>query len=401
MSINPVSDEGIASLWTGVSRFPVALFRQQLELAYRGFGLPELDAKEAVDVLSAADLYGIESHGIALIDYHSSGYRAGDFVPGAPLTVNRETPVSVTFDGHSGPGPVQGSRAMRRCVEKATESGICIATVNNSTHYGMAGYYARMASDAGLIGVAMTNSGSLVAPTFGSAPMLGSNPIAVAVPAGAGSDGIVLDMSTSTVAWGKIAIAQRAGKSLPDGWAQDKTGRPTNDPNEVGALTPLGGERITSGQKGYGLGLIVDVLCGPLGGGGSSWQVLGGLGNGRGSGVGHSFMAWRIDAFRDPEEFHTDIRQMIADLHASPVAPDVPSDRVLVPGDIEAATRRYNEKHGVPVRPQVLDEVRAVCDEWGVPFVLTGERAPCALLLTEHSCSLASRRPPGCRGVDS
>lgn len=372
VALNPLSDEAIAALWVGAPRFPVGLLRRQLATVYRAFGLPEADANATADVLLRSDLYGVESHGTALVGYHASLYATGTAIAGAPLTVVRETPVSIAFDANDGPGPVQAVRAMRRCIEKATETGLCFATVCRSTHFGMAGHYARMASEAGLIGVALTNSASLAAPTFGATPMLGSNPIAVAVPAGPDSPGLLLDMSTSTVAWGKIAIARRAGKPIPPGWGLDAAGRPTTDPSDVHALTPLGGDRQTSGQKGYGLGLIVDVLCGPLGGGMSSWRISSELGQGRGNGTGHAFIAWRIDAFRDPEEFHADIRQMIADLHAVPAAPDAPSDRVLVPGDIEAATEAYNERHGVPLRPAVLEEVRRVCAEWNAPFLLEG-----------------------------
>lgn len=368
--VNPCADEAIAALWVGEPRFPVALVREQIATVYRGLGQPAADAEITAEVLLASDLCGVESHGIALVDYHASLYRSGEITPGAPLAVLRETPVSVAFDANGGPGPVQGVRAVRRCLEKAQASGLCLATVRNSTHFGMAGYYAKLASDAGLIGIALTNSGSLTAPTFGARAMLGSNPIAVAVPAGDEWPAILLDMSTSTVAWGKVSLAMRAGKPIPAGWGLDETGRPTTDPNAVDMLTPLGGERVTSGHKGYGLGLIVDVLCGPLGGGGFSWQVYGEHGKGRGGGVGHAFLAWRIDAFRDPAEFHADIRRMVADLHAVPVAPDAASDRVLVPGEIEEATRAYNERHGVPIRRVVLDEVRAVCAQWDIPFLL-------------------------------
>lgn len=370
MAGNPLADEAIAALWVGAPRFPAELLREQLAMAYRAFGLPETDAAETADVLLSSDLYGVESHGTALVGYHASLYAGGEAVAGASLTVDRESPVSIAFDANDGPGPVQGVRAMRRCIAKARESGLCVATVRRSTHFGMAGYYARMAGDAGLIGIAMTNSASLAAPTFGATPMLGSNPIAVAVPAGPDGPGLLLDMSTSTVAWGKVALAKRAGKPIPHGWALDAAGNPTTDPHAVHALTPLGGDRVTSGQKGYGLGLIVDVLCGPLGGGSMSWQITGELGQGRGNGTGHAFMAWRIDAFREPEAFHADIRRMIADLHAVPAAPGAPSDRVLVPGDIEAATAAYNARHGVPLRPAVREEVRRVCAEWHAPFLL-------------------------------
>ncbi len=185
--------------------------------------------------------------------------------------------MSLALDANDGTGLVQGPRAMARCIEKAQESGLCMTTVRGSNHYGIAGHYALMAVEAGLIGMAMTNSGSLTAPTFGAKPMLGSNPIAFAVPMGPGKDPFVLDMSTSTVSFGKIEIAQRARKPLPNGWAIDHDGYPTNDPFAMGAIMPLGGDRSTSGHKGYGLGMMVDMLCGPMGGGSTSWMIADGI----------------------------------------------------------------------------------------------------------------------------
>ncbi len=370
MAQSPLSDEAIAAFWSGVPRFAPDLVRHQAESMFSAFGMTAANANAATTTLLAADWRGIESHGVARIPYYAETFKNGRVVANADLTVVRETSISVTFDANNGSGLVQGPRAMARCVEKAAESGLCMATVRASNHFGIAGFYALLAAQQGLVGIGMTNSGSLTAPTFGAKAMLGSNPIAVAVPAGEESEPIVLDMSTSTVAYGKIEIAQRARKPLPNGWALDGDGYPTNDPFAMQAILPLGGDRETSGHKGYGLGLIVDILCGPLGGGNWSWAISDNARDDRPIGVSHFFAAWRIDAFRDPAEFHADLQTMMRDLRQTPVAPGAPTDRVLIPGEPEAAQERYNRAHGLPIRPEVLVELRECCREWSVPFLL-------------------------------
>jgi LDH2 family malate/lactate/ureidoglycolate dehydrogenase len=365
-----LSDEAIAASWDGVPRFAPEQVREQAESLFRAYGLSAEDAARAADPLLAADWRGVESHGVARLRSYGDSFKAGTIIAEAPLTIDRESPVSVAYNANDGCGLVQAPKAMARCIEKARETGLCMVTVRDSNHYGIAGYYAMMASDAGLVGLSMTNTGSLAAPTFGAVPMMGSNPLAFATPTGDGSDPIVLDMSTSTVAYGKIEIAQRARKPLPAGWAIDKAGYPTTDPFSVGAILPLGGDRETCGHKGYGLGMLVDILCGPLAAGNWSKQISDDYYAGRPARVGHFFAAWRIDAFRDPEEYAADLRAVVDELHRTPVAPGAPSDRVLVPGEPEAAQYRYNERHGLPVRHTVLAEIRKTCDEWNVPFLL-------------------------------
>jgi LDH2 family malate/lactate/ureidoglycolate dehydrogenase len=213
----------------------------------------------------------------------------------------------------------------------------------------------------------MTNASPLVVPTFGAHAMLGTNPIAFAVPTGDGPP-LVLDMSTSAVAWGKIEIARRAGTAIPFGWALDEQGQPTTGPHAVRALTPLGGEPATSGHKGYGLAVMVDVLCGPLAGAAWSSHVSGATGPNREATIGHTFMAWRIDAFRDPVDFFADLDAMLADLRATTPIPGHEATGVLIPGDPEIAAERANRERGVPVQPAVLDELRKLAAELGVPF---------------------------------
>jgi LDH2 family malate/lactate/ureidoglycolate dehydrogenase len=261
---------------------------------------------------------------------------------------------------------------MSRTIEKAEQSGICLTTVRRSNHFGIAGYYALMAAKRGLGGMAMTNSSPLVVPTFGSVPMLGTNPIAFAVPTGDGPP-LLLDMATSTVAYGKLEVARRANKPIPLGWAVDERGIPTTDPHAAQFLTPLGGDRSTSGQKGYGLAVMVDVFCGPLGGGAWSSLVSGAVGPDKPSGTGHSFIAWRIDAFRDPEEFYADLAEMLNDLRATPPIAGHESTGVLVPGDPEHNAETRNRRDGVPIKQEVIAELRSVCDELGLNFTLDSD----------------------------
>lgn len=370
MAASLISDEAILAGWSGAPRFSPGTLHAQYIAIFSSFGMAVEDAAQAAETLLAADWRGIESHGGANIAYYSGGFKSGRIVPGAGLSVDRETPVSIAFDGNHGSGLVNAPRAMRRCVEKASETGICMATVRRSTHFGIAGYYALLAAEAGLIGMAMTNSGSLVAPTFGAGPMLGTNPIAVAIPTGDSDAPVYIDMSTSTVAYGKVAVANRLGKQVPSGWIIDESGTMTTDPSQFHAILPLGGSRVTSGHKGYALGALVELLSGPLGGASFSWQIHDDYSTDSPHGTGHWFMAWRIDAFRDPTAFQADVRAMLEQLQASKPDPAAPSDRVLTPGEPEAAQIRVNRQHGIPLRPEVVAELEQVCADWNATFML-------------------------------
>lgn len=352
-----------------VPRFKPEELTAFIVAAFGQAGLGAGPATVAARMLLNADRRGIDSHGMARLAGFVRRVRAGLIDPDAELTVVNETPATVAFDAHNGLGLILAPQAMVRCVAKAEEMGICLATVRNSNHFGIAGTYALMAAERGLGGMAMTNASPLVVPTFGAEPRLGTNPIAFAVPTGT-SQPLILDMSTSAVAWGKIEIARRAGLPIPPGWGLDADAEPTTDPTKVKMLLPLGGERTTSGHKGYGLGLMVDVFCGALAGSGWSRQIARSTNTERSAGIGHTFLAWRIDAFRDPAEFQATIDEIIADLRATPIAAGEEADGVLVPGDPEAAAERRNRVLGIPVRPAVLNELRALADEIGIPFTL-------------------------------
>ena len=353
---------------------PVARIRHETLLAFvvQAFvvlGVPPAAAEEAAGVLLLADVRGVESHGLARLPSYANRIRKGLVATDAPLTVIRETAATLALDASNGLGLVQAPRAMERCIAKADESGLCVAMVRGSNHFGIAGAYALQAAKRGLGGMAMTNASPLVVPTFGARPMLGTNPIAFAVPTGprATDPPLVLDMATSAVAWGKIEVARRNGEEIPLGWAVDEVGNPTTDPFAARWLTPLGGDRPTSGHKGYGLATMVDVLCGPLAGANWSAHVSGSRGPDVPAGIGHFFVAWRIDAFRDPAEFYLDLASMLADLRSSPPAVGHEATGVIVPGDPELAAEAVSRDLGVPVSISVLRDLAHLADELGLP----------------------------------
>ena len=349
---------------------PVVRFDQEAVTAFvaealaRG-GIAPDDARRAAELLLLADLRGVESHGVARLSGYVRRLRAGLIDPEAKVTVVHELASTLALDANNALGLLAGQEAMERTIAKAEASGICLTTVRRSNHFGIAGSYAMMAARRGLGGMAMTNASRLVVPMFAKGPMLGTNPMAFAVPTGNGRP-LVLDMSTSTVAWGKIEIARRAGLPIPAGWAVDGDGRPTTDPAQVKGLTGLGGDRVMSGHKGFGLGMMVEVLCSVLAGSTWSYDIGRSTELSYGAGIGHMFLAWRIDAFRDPDEFAAQMDAIIDEVHRAPVADGALSDHVLVPGDPEADAEAENARLGIPVRPEVLTELAELAQEVGI-----------------------------------
>lgn len=333
-----------------------------------GFGLSREDAEISAAVLMASDIRGIDSHGVPRLASYARALRLGLINLHPRMRVVAETPATIALDADNGMGHPAAYQAMRRCIEKAKETGLCMATVRHSNHFGIAGYYAMMALEEGLCGLAMTNATPLVVPTFAREPYLSTAPIAVAIPAGKERP-IVLDMATSTVAWGKVEIARREEKPIPAGWALDADGNPTTDPWQAVALTPLGATAELRSHKGYGLSLVVEVLCAQLAG--SSWSryVAGSRTEPpRPANIGHAFMAWRIDAFRPEAEFRAEMDAMLAELRAA--EPVEGQARVYVPGDLEDIAEADRRANGIPVHPKVVAELRALGAEVGVaaPF---------------------------------
>ena len=334
------------------------------------YSVPEHDARIAADILVTADLRGVDSHGVIRLDtYYGSRLRKGLIKANPDVKTLRETATTLALDGDSGLGQVVGFSAMQACIEKAREVGVGMVTVRNSNHYGIAGYYAMMALEHDMIGISYTNSQPLVAPTYGRTPLIGTNPIAVAVPAG-NQRPYVLDMATSIVPIGRVTVYQKAGKEIPEGWGIDKDGQVTRDPNAVlkgGALMPLGGTDIMRGYKGYGLGLLVDIFSGVLSGA-STGAAVGHPNENIPADVGHYFAAISVDAFRPVIDFKAHMDRLIGELKDAPKA--VGQERIYIHGEKEFELAERYRKEGVPLMVEVVESLKATGNEVGLPFDL-------------------------------
>jgi L-2-hydroxycarboxylate dehydrogenase (NAD+) len=341
---------------------------------FRHFGVPQLDADTAADVLARSDLRGIESHGVARLRTYFDMLTLGRINPTPTISIVRESPSTATVDGDNGLGLVVGPKANAIAMDKAETAGTGWVSVRNTNHYGIAGYYVLEALKRDLIGWSMTNSTKLVAPLWGGERMLGTNPIAIAFP-GKKEPPIVIDLATSAVAYGKVEIARRAEKEIPAGWAVDSAGAVTSAPGEMiagGALLPLGSNRDMGGHKGYCLAAAVDILTCVLSG--ANWGPFAPPfalrqeipSRSVGKGIGHFFGAMRISAFIDPDEFKTQIDDWIATFRATKPAPG--TDGPLIPGDPEREAEAERTKTGIPLLQPVVDDLRHISEITGIPF---------------------------------
>ena len=339
------------------------------ESVFQAIGCPDDDATLATETLLAADLRGIDSHGVARLVGYVRLWEAGRINATPRVGVTYETPSTAVVDGDGGLGLVVGPKAMRIAIEKAQQVGTGWVSVKNSNHFGIAGYHAMLALAHDMIGVAMTNASPLVAPTNSLDRLLGTNPIAVAVPAGEQPD-FVVDMATTTAANGKLEIAQRKGLPLPEGWAQTADGHPSTDANAVkngGALLPLGG--ATGSHKGYALGSIVDIFSAVLSGANyGPWvppfvAFLQPLADPVGLGLGHFFGAMRVDAFRPADEFKAHMDNWITTFRN---AHAVEGKKVLIPGDPEREIAAVRLLTGIPLLEAVVKDLESVGAKFGV-----------------------------------
>jgi L-2-hydroxycarboxylate dehydrogenase (NAD+) len=345
-------------------RVDQAAMRSTVENIFEGVGMPRTDAEQAADTLLYADLRGIDSHGVSnMFPIYMHWFREGHLNPTAKPKVIREAPAVATIDDGAGLGLATGPRAMDLAIEKAEACGIGAVSVTNGRHYGAASYHAHRAIPHGMIGLSMTIGGLQVLPTFGSKPMVGLNPIAVAV--GAGDEPpFIFDASMSSVAGNKIRIAQRLGATVLPGWIAAADGTPILEESEIPKeyhMLPSGGTRDGGSHKGYGLAVMVDVLCGVLAGDPPGFLRPPGV-------VGHHFAAYKIDAFCDPDEFADHMRQFVAGLRDTPPAPG--HDRVLYAGLEEHETEVARRIDGIPFHPDVVQFFRDTADEIGVDHAL-------------------------------
>ncbi len=328
-------------------------------------GVEREDAEIVADNLVMADLRGIESHGVQRLKRYVDGIRSGGIKLGKKGKVVHEGPSYALIDGEEGLGQVVAHRAMKLAIEKAKKTGIGVVVVRNSNHYGIAGYYAKMAAEEGMIGISMTNSRPLVAPTWGRERVLGTNPISLAAPT---EEGIfLLDMATSVVPMGKIEVYRRKGKELPEGWGINSEGKIAERPEEIfegGALLPLGGlGEILGGHKGYGLSLMVDILSGILSGG--TWSKHVKNTSEQNSNVCHFFMAIDVQRFIPLEDFKRKMSEMLSEIKKTKLLPG--AKRIWVHGEKGDLTMKTRRKVGIPIYEKVFEELNKIASELGAP----------------------------------
>ncbi len=353
-----------------IRRESLEAFCQQV---FQSLKLSEDDARIAAAVLVAADARGIPSHGVARLCQYVNGLEMSLMNPDAPVEVLMDTPSSIVLHAHGAMGAPVSARAMEKVIDKARSNGAAFGCVRESNHFGIAGYYAMMALDEDMLGLAMTSTAALGVPTFGRQVMYGTNPLAFAAPADE-EGAFVLDMSTTVVTKGKIELYGHLGKELPLGWAVDKTGRPAKDARAVlddmfhrvgGGILPLGGAgEEFGGYKGYGLAVMVDILCSVLCGA-SFGPALYDRENSFAR-VSHFFGAIRIDTFRHPQEFRRDMDRMLSGLRNCPRAEG--AERVYFAGQKEFEKEEECLRRGVPLLKKTYDQICAMGNEHGVDF---------------------------------
>jgi len=341
---------------------------------FKSIGCSDEDATTAAKALLAADTRGIDSHGVARLSGYVRLWEAKRVNAKPKIKIVHETPSTAVVDGDSGLGLVVAPYAMQVAIDKAKQVGTGWVSVCNSNHFGIAGYHAMMALQHDMIGIAMTNASALVAPTFSVERMLGTNPIAVAIPADE-QPPFVADFATTTAANGKLEILQRKNEDAPPGWVQDKNGNPSTNANELkngGALLPLGSDREHGSHKGYALGSIVDIFS----------AVLSGASYGPwappfpayvpmpermpGKGLGHFFGVMRVDAFRPADEFKKHMDNWITRFRNAKPAEGF--EKVLIPGDPEREMEAIRMKEGIPIIDAVADDLKKVGEKLGVDF---------------------------------
>ncbi len=345
---------------------------------FRRIGCPEKDAHTAAIALLSADLRGIDSHGVARLIGYVRLQEAGRANTKPDIRIIHETPSTAVVDGDSGLGLVVAPYAMQVAIEKAEKVGTGWVSVQNSNHFGIAGYHALQAVKKDMIGITMTNASALVAPTFSIERLLGTNPICVAVPAGE-EPPFVADLATTTAANGKLEILQRKSEEAPLGWIQDKDGKPSVNPHELktgGALLPLGGDRDHGSHKGYALGAVVDILSAVLSGANyGPWvppfpayvPMPTGM---PGKGIGHFLGAMRIDAFRPADDFKHHMDKWIRRFRSATPSPG--HDKVLIPGDPEREMEAERLISGIPLLPPVVEDLKALAAKLNVEFPHSG-----------------------------
>ncbi len=344
---------------------PSESLRSFMERVFAALGVPAEDARITADVLLEADLRGIDSHGIGRLSIYVDRLRSGSQNPKAPLALVSEAPGTALLDGGSGMGQVIAVRAMELAIRKAKETGIAGVAARNSSHFGFAGYFPLMAADKGMIGMAFTNARPSICPTFGTEPMLGTNPIAFAAPTDLDFP-FLFDAATSIIQRGTVELHDRLHVRLPENLVIGPSGESLSDPagilqgmlKDSAALLPLGGRgEEGGGHKGYGLAILVEILSAALQNGPYLKHVTG-------VGMGHFFLAIDISKFLPVETFRKITGAILRDLQNSRKEPG--RDRIFVSGEKEHLTRLERRKTGIPLPPDFVEKLRRMAGQVGV-----------------------------------
>ncbi|MSQ18573.1 MAG: Ldh family oxidoreductase [Betaproteobacteria bacterium] len=359
---------------------PAELLRKQIQSVLTAWGMDSALVRTTADVMIETDLAGVESHGVSMLWEYDQWRRRGKVNLHARCKIVRENAVTALVDADAGLGHPAAVYGMQLAIEKARGLGVGVVSVFNSHHFGAAGYYARLAAEAGMIGLITSATRTIgVVPTRAKLPLLGTNPIAFAAPARRNRP-FVLDMATSTVAANKVRIYDMKGKALPPGWVVDERGEAVRDAatgmdivfrrakDLGGGLAPLGGTADMASHKGYGLAMLAHILGGTLSGGSFSPIRVKTQKPGDPDNIGHFFMALDPQTFRSGGAFEDDLDSAIDVLHQTP--PANPAEPVLVAGDPEATTRTERLANGIPIAAALATKIREVCEQSGVPFIL-------------------------------
>jgi len=345
----------------------VESLRNFTEKVFERLGVPAEDAWIAADVLIEADLRGFDCHGVARLFSYYKRIRKGLIETKPSIEITWVTPTTGCCDGGNGLGMVVGYRAMKACLSRADKFGSAFLAVSRSNHFGIAGYYSSMALAENMIGITMSNASPRVVPTGGTTGILGTNPISVAVPRRT-KPPFVLDMATSSVSSGKLDVAVRKGMEIPEGWVFPSV-EPFLDEEGVVPMSvlqyPLGGRAETGGYKGYGLALMVDILCGALSGAHFGSRLAASKKDVEAN-IGHFFGAMKIAGFRQRKEFDRDLESLVEDVKSSPREPGV--EQVFIPGEPEASAKGRHLDGGIPVPPQAWKKLQQIAIELDLPL---------------------------------
>jgi len=356
---------------------PVSLLQDFMEEVFTKIGVPLEDAKICSDVLIASDLKGIESHGIGRLKMYYDRIKIGIQYPTTKIDVLRDKYATAVWDGNHGMGHVIGKKAMAMAMEKASQYGLGAVAVRNSTHYGICGYYAEMATQKDMIGLTFTNARPSICPTNGVSPLLGTNPICFGAPTNLPYP-FLYDAATSISQRGKVEQYAREEKDTPVGWAIDLMGNDHTDTpkllvdliKQTASMLPIGGkDEVCGSHKGYGLSTMVEILCAALQNGSYLNQLLGQDANGKPApyNLGHFFIAINIDFFTDIEDFKAISTDICVQLQNSRLLPG--RDRIYVAGEKEYENEQRVRAQGVPIIPNLQKDIEFMQNELGMNFI--------------------------------